>query len=108
MEVDDYAQFIPGDYPNNTYDVFGAEMILTKPDPYPIKTYKYFTDDIEKEFMDPISNLLEVMSTMSTDEQMWMQLILEPVGDDWKKGGEKIVNKLISKKRAERILNMKK
>lgn len=98
MQVDDYAQFLPDEYPNDKYEVFGAEMILTKPDPYPIKTYKYFTDDIEKEFMDPLSNLLEVMSTMSPDEQMWLQMILEPVGDDWKKGGEKIVNKLIGQK----------
>lgn len=99
MKVDDYAQFIPTDYPDDKYEVFGAEFILAKPDPYPIKTYKYFTDDIEKEFMDPLSNLLEVMSTMSTDEQMWVQLILEPVGDSWKKGGEKIVDKLIAKKK---------
>lgn len=98
MEVEDYAQFIPKEYPNDAYDVFGAELTLNKPDPYPIKTYKFFTDDIEKEFMDPLSNLLEVMSTMSVDEQMWIQMILEPVGDDWKKGGEKIVNKLIGKK----------
>lgn len=99
MKVDDYAQFIPKEYPDDKYDVFGAEFTLAKPDPYPIKTYKYFTDDIEKEFMDPLSNLLEVMSTMSLDEQMWVQLILEPVGDSWKKGGEKIVDKLISKKK---------
>jgi hypothetical protein len=98
MEVDDYAQFIPKEYPNDKYDVFGAELVLSKPDPYPIKTYKFFTDDIEKEFIDPLSNLLEVMSTMSVDEQMWLQMILEPVGDDWKKSGDKIVNKLIGKK----------
>jgi hypothetical protein len=96
-EVEDYVEFIPEDYPNEQYDLFGAEIKLGKEDAYPIRTYKYFADDIEKGFIDPLANLLEVMSRMSAGEQMWVQLILRPAGEKWKKQGEKIVEKLIGK-----------
>jgi len=99
---DDYAEFIPEKYPNDDYDVLGVEFCLGKADAYPIRTYKYYMDDIsEEQFIDPLSSLLEVMSRLAEGEQLWYQIVLEPVGDGWKKAGEKLVGDLIGKRKKE-------
>jgi len=99
---DDYAQFVPEKYPNDEYDVLGVEFHLGKEDAYPIRTYKYYMDDIsEEQFIDPLSNLLEVMSRLAEGEQIWYQIVMEPVGPGWKKKGDKLVAKLIKRKKEE-------
>ena len=98
-EVEDYVQHIPNKYPNDEYDLVGVEWKLEKEDAYPIRTYKYFVDDInEEKFIDPLSNALEVMNRIGDGEQIWYQYVLRPVSDKWKKDGDKLVDKLIKRK----------
>jgi len=101
--ADDYAKFIPESYPNNEFDVLGVEFCLNKPDAYPIRTYHSYVDEIseEEKFIDPLANLLEVMSRLAEGEQIWYQIVLKPVGDKWKEAGEKIIAKLAKKKQEE-------
>ena len=48
-EVPDYAQFV--DFDPGTKSMWGNEFVLTKGDPYPIKTYiDYNLDKIEIKF----------------------------------------------------------
>jgi hypothetical protein len=103
-EVEDYTKFAPNYFPNNKYQIFGTDFILIKKDAYPIRTYRAFADEIGKEiFIDPVAILTEVMSKLSEGEQIWIQFIVRPVGDDWKKEGEKIVSKIIGKKVEEKV-----
>lgn len=102
-EVDDYVQFIPSDYPNDKYDLYGTDFVLTKEDAYPIRTYEAFTDDLAKEdrFIDPMAAITEVLSKLTEGEQIWLQFIIRPVGDEWKESGERLVKKLIGAKAPE-------
>ena len=58
-EVEDYAWSLPDDVPNDQYGLWGTELILTKEDAYPIRTYRFFEEPIsEKKFIDPLSSLV--------------------------------------------------
>jgi hypothetical protein len=75
-------------------------LILVKEDAYPIRTYPAFEKDIlvEEQRIDPIASLLEVMSKLQKGEQIWIQTLIRPVMDNWKKAGEELRNKLIGRK----------
>jgi hypothetical protein len=77
IEVPDYTlAFL---YDPDAADLSGAEFILTKPDPYPIKTYiDYGLDkDPKEEFkIDPIAPVLEYLGGLGKGEQAWIQIIV--------------------------------
>lgn len=99
IQVDDYIQSVPSDIPNQDYDLWGTELVLTKEDAYPIRTYEVFEKGLlmEEQRIDPIASLLEVMSKLKEREQIWIQTLIRPVMDDWKKAGEKLRDKLIGR-----------
>lgn len=101
-EVPDYTRDLPPDVPNNDWALWGAEMVLTKPDAYPIRTYEDFTlEDIsEKEELrkiDPLSAMVEFLGSLETDEQCWIQLLVRPAGEKWKKEGEALMAEMMGK-----------
>ncbi len=85
--VEDYVKDV--DKHNSSYA--GCELILTKPDVYPIKCFSDFE-------VDPLSGITSVMSKLNSMEQVWFQLIIKPVGDDWQDKGNKIVSSVRSGK----------
>lgn len=94
LEVEDYAKNLPMDYPNDEYDLFGSEMVLRKPDFYPIKTYESFEHQGEKDlrFKDPLLPMLEAMGKMRPGETYMIQIIImQPNEQDWRKAGEKFI-----------------
>jgi hypothetical protein len=75
-EVDDYSL---GTEYDGSIEIFGAEMELTQPDPYPIKTYiDYGLDkETEEEYkVDPITPVLESLGSISKGHQFWIQIIV--------------------------------
>ena len=98
-EAEDYVSELPKGIPNQEYDVWGTELLLTKPDAYPIRTYPVFFEEREaEERNDPIAGLFEFLSSLDSQEHVWIQILVSPTGDDWKKQGEKLVDELMSKK----------
>jgi len=99
-QIDDYVSSVPPDIPNKEYDLWGTELILNKEDAYPIRTYPAFEKDIivEEQRIDPIASLLEVMSKLTDGEQIWIQTLVRPVMDGWKKSGEALRDRLIGRK----------
>lgn len=95
VEVDDYIKQMPKVLPNKDLDVAGFEEILEKPDPYPIRTYPMFEDPIEERRIDTMAAFIESLSKMTDDRQFWFQLIVVPTGFEFKKEGEKIINKIL-------------
>lgn len=74
-EAEDYAAKL------NTvdYDMMAAELQLTKPDPYPIKTYMDYALDKEQEEefkIDPITPVLEFFNTIPEDNYACIQIIV--------------------------------
>lgn len=99
---DDYVDSLPASMPDDVYDLFGAEMILSKEDFYPIRTYPEFEeksggpDSVKR--IDPLASLAEVMSSLDAGEFLGLQLILRPTGDGWVKKGQAEMDKLQGKK----------
>lgn len=102
--VQDYVERLPKSLPNDEYDMFGTELIFTKEDAYPIKTYPFFEEESGKdEFKrtDPLAALMEVLSTLNPGEHIWLQLLARPTGGDWAKESQAAVDKIIGKKPKE-------
>ncbi|MBI2637433.1 MAG: hypothetical protein HYW88_00900, partial [Candidatus Sungbacteria bacterium] len=101
-EADDYLMGYPDDIPDETWNIYGSEFALAKPDPYPIRTYKDFViEDIsskeEMRKVDPLSALAEVLAKIKPHELVVIQLLIRPTDDAWKKDGERLVAKIIGK-----------
>lgn len=78
---DDYAQVAVGKA------VVTTEMTLKKPTVYPIKTFLNFE-------VDPLSAITGVLSSVGEDEEIWTQLIIRPIDDEWQEQGEKEVKNI--------------
>lgn len=103
QEAPDYQDLFPRTLPNKTYDIWGADFHLIKPNPYPIRTYEFFEESQKEKRLDPIAALTEAMSKLKNDEAIWIQIFVSPTGpdagDDWKAEGEELVNKLAGRKK---------
>jgi len=99
VPADDYINFMPSVLPNDVYDIWGNDYILAKDNPYPIQTYPYFEANIEEQRLDPISAITEVMSKLKEGEAIWLQYLMRPIGDEWKKEGDEIRDKMYARKK---------
>ena len=98
--ADDYVSALPEYLPDDTYDLWGTELVFTKPDAYPIKTYPFFEEESGKdEFKrtDPLAPLAEIMSSLEPGEHIWVQLLIRGTSDAWAKEAKAEVDKLIGK-----------
>ncbi|MFA5185599.1 MAG: hypothetical protein WC551_03870 [Patescibacteria group bacterium] len=99
VEVEDYAYKVPNQYPDEEWDVWGAELIPVKKDFYPLKTYPYFEDKVSMEFKDPLSALYESFGRLGVGEQAWFQIVMTPIAQgDYVKYATGAINKLTGKK----------
>ena len=104
-EAEDYTKKVPQDIPNKGWDLFGFDITATKPNPYPIKTYKLFETEkeaLEEKRIDPLANLIEGMAGLKPGEQLWVQVIAKPIRTEvpWVKEGEELINEIA--KRSEK------
>ena len=97
-EVEDYTKEFPDKFPDEKYNWKGGEFGPVKKNWIPIKTYKDFEDDLDKDFKDPLILLLENMSRLEKGEQVWFQIVVRPTGFDWVKGCDAAVDKILGKK----------
>lgn len=76
--IPDYTSSVPSRYPDAAYDLWGTEMIFTRPDPFPLKTYVDFTDQVSGEMKDPLAVMLENLARIGPGEQFWYQIVMMP------------------------------
>jgi hypothetical protein len=79
--VEDYTLAVDAITPNSSWNGWGCEFKLTKPEAYPIKTYVDFgldNDPKEEYKVDPISPIVELFASLQKGEQMWMQIVITP------------------------------
>lgn len=106
-EVEDYTKDYQPVFPNNDFQMWGAEIVFTNEDCYPIKTYPLWEHSLTQTFLDPLASLLEVMNRLKEGEQIWIQLVLSPTGgSDWRKRGLAAINKLIGAKEKKKTSNL--
>jgi len=80
IETTDYTKFISGE-PSDWSGIWGCDFKQTakEGDALPIKTYvEYGLDKVQKEpeQVDPLSNLLEFMSSIGKGEYLWLQFVI--------------------------------
>jgi len=101
-EVYDYFSTFPPFLPNKDFDLYGSELILAKPNYYPIRTYPFFEEPKEEKRIDPLANLIEAAGQLQASEYLILQIVLKPLEADkekkWIEDGTKEVNKLLGKK----------
>jgi hypothetical protein len=94
MEVEDYTKNFPKVVPNKKWKLWGADLELTKPDPYPIRTYDKFEESITGEIIDPVGAFVELFGTLPPGQNIWVQWILSPLKEAWREDEMKEVQKL--------------
>jgi len=100
-EVEDYTMIAPNRYPDDEYDIWGAEFIQCANPILPIRTYPEFEHKFgepEVQYKDPMASLMDLMSSLQKGEQLWYQIVLIPINDDWKKGRDLLVSKILKEK----------
>jgi hypothetical protein len=101
-EVDDYtAPFKNVRFPNDKYDVMGAEWVQVKPYAYPIKTYEEFEHmmgEPETHFKDPMAALMDLCSSLRPGENLWYQILVKPIDLKWADELDKEVGKILGEK----------
>ena len=99
-EIDDYTSGMPNKFPDEEWDIWGAEFVQGAPEAYPIKLYQEFEHkfgESETQFKDPMASLMDLCSSLRQGEQLWIQFIIIPIGFDWIKASDKEVDKILGK-----------
>ncbi|OGE73899.1 MAG: hypothetical protein A3C49_03710 [Candidatus Doudnabacteria bacterium RIFCSPHIGHO2_02_FULL_42_25] len=99
FEVEDYLKNLPHHYDPETadFEFWGTQWNKKKENAYPIRTYYQdtsFEHSAQETFVDPISNLIEAMSSLQPHELMVWQIVIKPVNDDWKEHAAHLVDEL--------------
>jgi hypothetical protein len=98
-EVDDYTASFTPLFPNESYNLWGAEVSLINKDVFPIRTYPAFEHPLTQTFLDPMASLLEMMGRLRAGEQIWFQWVIAPPPNEaWRERGIRIIKKLIGSK----------
>ncbi len=114
FEVPDYTEKVRYGEPGSDLNLWGREFELSKPDPYPIKTYVDYhlseKDATKEEFkVDPMTPVLELLGSLGPGEQIWIQILIQATKDrfpepgkwfkkrDWKAEGQDLIKKLMKR-----------
>ncbi|HXF44129.1 MAG TPA: hypothetical protein VNK70_01560 [Candidatus Paceibacterota bacterium] len=104
VEVEDYVKQMPQDLVElyrRDWDIWATEMILTREDAYPIKTYPHFEAELEERQNDPMSTFLEVLSKVKPGEFVGIQILIAPAGSEWRKKWEGLLENMKEPKMKE-------
>lgn len=55
---------------------YTTEIVLTKDEIFPIRTFDTFE-------VDPLAGLTTVLASLNDNEEIWIQILLEPINDNW-------------------------
>ena len=99
-EVEDYVNDIPATYPNDTHDIWASDFGTAQDDAFPIRMHTEFEHQASKDepIKDPMSAFLESFSRIGSGEQMWFQILIEPITNDWKEKAIKQIKEMIGDK----------
>lgn len=93
-EVPDYVDEVPVVVPNDQWNLYGWDFELVMPDPYPIRTYRSFQEDVTGKMIDPLSAIVEAMGKVGMGQKIWLQYIVIPEKEKWNREEKKIVDEI--------------
>ncbi|MBW4061871.1 DUF87 domain-containing protein [Candidatus Saccharibacteria bacterium] len=80
---EDYTKTDPGGRA-----IYGTELVLTKPDVLPVKTFASFE-------VDPLAGITGVLAKLEgVGEEAWIQILARPVDDSWQDRGKKFIDNI--------------
>lgn len=92
-----YAQYptaqiseVEEDYALRTLEqkvIYSTELTLTDHETIPIKTFPSFE-------VDPLAAITATLAKLEPNEEMWVQMIVRPISDEWHRQSSKIVNRI--------------
>ena len=97
IEVPDYMEKFPRTLAGldaRNLDIWGSELVLGKPDAYPIRTYVQYEGVEEERSIDPIASILEVFRHLDRKEAIFTQILIRPADDQWRQKGLEVVKQL--------------
>ncbi|MFA6973393.1 MAG: hypothetical protein WC238_01460 [Parcubacteria group bacterium] len=98
IEVEDYTKSFPKVIPNKDWELWGTDVEKVDADPIPIKTYDKFEEDVTGTMIDPLAAMAEVIGTLGPGQFIWLQYVLDPQPEKWKKAyAQKLIDKLSKK-----------
>jgi len=105
FEVDDYTKDFPKTIPNKHWDVWGADMEFLKPDPFPIRTYDDFKEDITGNMIDPMAAMVETLGRLGPGQHIWLQYVLWPQQEKWntEKAQRNVVEEIAGRLKDEKL-----
>ena len=90
-EVPDYTLLVDYRGDNKEWKLWGMEMKLDKPDPYPIKTYVDYgldKDSLKEEYKtDPLGSTIEFLGSLGPGEYCFMQIMIRSTKGSLKSKG---------------------
>lgn len=99
-EIQDFLANLPRSYDpeKSEFDLWGTQLNKRAENAYPIRTYRFidqtFQHSEQKTMIDPVSNVIEALSNIMPHELEVVQIVLQPVSEDWKKAGHETVGKM--------------
>ena len=99
--MEDYIDQFPSVLPNDDWDIFGTDLILSREDAYPIRTWLVFESPEKEEKVDTMSALVEALSKLQNYETFWIQMVMRPTGlktSNWLDKARALRDKLIGRK----------
>lgn len=96
-EVEDYTDLLPASFPDEKYNLWGAELVETNKDVYPIQTYPFFEHSLSQEFKDPMAALMEILGFLKKNENVWIQYIVTMTGNKWTERSQAEIDKIAGK-----------
>ncbi len=107
VEVEDYVNKFPQSVEEmyaQQYDLWGTEILISKPAFYPIKTYGHFLKHPDKEKrIDPMAVYLEVLGKLKLREIVGIQILIAPKGNEWKDKYQKDLEALKSEVKEKKV-----
>jgi len=97
-EVPDYVKNVPRIVPNRNWDLWGSDFELTKPDAYPILTYRKFEESVTGKMIDPLASIIEVMGKVNSNHKLWLQYIIVPEAETWSNSGQQLIDEVFKGK----------
>ncbi len=67
--------------------VYTSELNLTDNEMLPIKTFQSFE-------VDPIAGITATLAKLEKHEEVWVQVLVRPIADDWHKSANRFANKI--------------
>lgn len=100
-EVEDYMKNFPRVVPNRDWNVWGVDVVLADPDPFPIRTYDKFEEDITGTMVDPLAGFMELFASVPPGQNLLWQIVISPEPENWKKKQLTHVQKLAGRDKGE-------